>query len=170
MKARAHMANVCFVLDGDRILLLQWVKKFYLGLWSGVGGGVEAGETPEQAVRREVFEESGLTLHRLHHRGNILTYPAGGEDPTSLDIYVAEEWSGELQGSEEGLPQWVNRADLDRYPLIPFVKPFLPLVLEPDTFTTGHFRLDGKATRSYELRQFGTTHLRTLRSEGEEQP
>ncbi len=52
-------ARVLLVDEHDRLLLLRYVDngKYY---WCPVGGGVEAGETIEQAARREVVEETGF--------------------------------------------------------------------------------------------------------------
>ncbi len=41
--------------------------------WIGVGGHFEAGESPEDCLLREVFEETGLTLHSCHFCG-IVTF------------------------------------------------------------------------------------------------
>jgi mutator protein MutT len=50
------------VIDGDRVLLVRRGQEPLLGQWSIPGGAVELGETLEQAIIREVMEETGLTI------------------------------------------------------------------------------------------------------------
>src|SRR6476646_2063474 len=50
------------VLDGSRVLLIKRGHAPLKGQWSLPGGGVETGETLEQAIAREVLEETGLTI------------------------------------------------------------------------------------------------------------
>src|SRR3989440_8404211 len=50
------------VLDGDRVLLAKRAHEPLKGQWSLPGGGVEIGETLEEALRREVLEETGLAV------------------------------------------------------------------------------------------------------------
>jgi len=50
------------VLDGERVLLIKRGHAPLKGEWSLPGGGVETGETLEQAVAREVLEETGVTI------------------------------------------------------------------------------------------------------------
>lgn len=51
-------ARILLVKDGKLLL----VKHTYLSGWYTVGGGVDAGETPRQAIERELQEEVGITL------------------------------------------------------------------------------------------------------------
>ena len=57
--------TLCYIEHDGAYLMLHRVKKkndLNEGKWVGVGGHLEPGETPEMCVRREVLEETGLTL------------------------------------------------------------------------------------------------------------
>ncbi len=53
----------------DRVLLVQRSRPPLAGLWSLPGGLVEAGETLEEAARREIREETGIEAHALERIG-----------------------------------------------------------------------------------------------------
>jgi 8-oxo-dGTP diphosphatase len=66
------------VHDGaGRLLLIQRGHDPHRGLWSLPGGRIEAGESPEQAVVREVREETGLVVTPQHPVGHV-TIPGDG--------------------------------------------------------------------------------------------
>lgn len=59
MKSRLKY-NICFIKQGDRILLLNREKPSWMGCWNGVGGKLEPEESPTQSMIREIsgFEYS----------------------------------------------------------------------------------------------------------------
>jgi len=120
------VAAICFIFDGERILLMQapWAGN----QWSVIGGKVEPGETPDEAVRREVLEETGLTLIDYRPAGQ-LTRDEGGGHTTLLHLYVSTRQTGDLRGSEEGEPAWWPLSSLDDLPMIEYVRGLLPRML-----------------------------------------
>lgn len=59
-------ARVLLIDPDDRLLLLRFlVSETGYSWWAAPGGGIDRGETPEQAARREVFEETGLRDFQL---------------------------------------------------------------------------------------------------------
>ena len=54
------------LVDGDRILLAHHRIDDEYTVWTGPGGGVEAGETLVEALARELYEETGLLLTADH--------------------------------------------------------------------------------------------------------
>lgn len=59
------ITTLCYIEQNEQYLMLHRVKKandINEGKWIGVGGHLEAGETPEECLVREVKEETGLTL------------------------------------------------------------------------------------------------------------
>jgi 8-oxo-dGTP diphosphatase len=83
------------------------------GCWAGFGGAVEEGETIEQALRREVLEETGLEINsatflacEIDHEGDgrevSLFYVTGGYRPEDIDL---REGAGVAVHSLEDLRQ-----------------------------------------------------------------
>jgi 8-oxo-dGTP diphosphatase len=101
--------TLCFIKQGDRILLLNREKPSWMGCWNALGGKLEPDESPRASAIREIKEEAGINLDDVQFRG-IVTWIvegawAGGmyvyfaELPASLDVPVPMK-------SDEGILDW----------------------------------------------------------------
>ena len=94
------LATLCYVEKDGQYLMLHRNKKandMHKGLWVGLGGKFEAGESPEECVIREVFEESGLRIQNPTLRG-FLTFPGFfGEEDWYVFMFVAKNFTGEVK-------------------------------------------------------------------------
>jgi len=106
-------ATLCFLVRGNEVLL--GFKKTGLGegKWNGIGGKIEPGETPAQAIAREVKEEIKVTLKKFEQRAFIKFYNVLMHDGTRSDlnayVFLATEWDGEAQETDEMLPRWFSK-------------------------------------------------------------
>ncbi len=95
-------ATLCYVRTGGRTLMLHRNKKagdIHRGKYNGLGGKLETGESPEECVKREVREESGLTLRDPRLRG-VLTFPAFKDDEDWIVfVYTATSFEGPTSSS-----------------------------------------------------------------------
>ena len=97
--------TLCFLSRADQVLLLKRRRPPNQGLWNGMGGHVEPGETPLAACLREVREETGYRLETARFAG-ILTWrgfevPAGG-----LYLFTANAPAGLAAACDEGQLEW----------------------------------------------------------------
>lgn len=160
---RAVIGSVCYVVNNDQILLLQRNHRPFEGRWDGLGGLVDFGESPEEAARREVFEESGLRVESISHRAHLLLYNTESEAAISVDLFVAAGAQGELKESQEGLPVWVPRSQVMGLDLVGFMQITFPLVLTPESFLTGTIWHDaGGEPNRYSLRHLTAAGARVL--------
>lgn len=58
-------AVLCFVLIGEKVVMINRNKPPFMGCWNAVGGKVEKGETLEQACKREIKEETGISVENV---------------------------------------------------------------------------------------------------------
>ncbi|TQI78854.1 8-oxo-dGTPase [Serratia fonticola] len=86
------------------------------GFWEFPGGKIELGESPEQALKRELLEETGIHVCRAQ-RLEVLEHHFTDRIVT-LNFYLVEEWQGEPYGREGQPMRWVKQADLreDEFP------------------------------------------------------
>uniref|UniRef100_UPI003F490BEF NUDIX hydrolase n=1 Tax=Amycolatopsis sp. CA-096443 TaxID=3239919 RepID=UPI003F490BEF len=114
---RLPEAVMVVVLDGPgEHVLLAWRHRCVPDLWSYEipGGLVEAGETPEDAARREVAEETGCAVRELQH---LVTFePAVGSVASRHDVYLARgvDRVGDPTERDEGIFGWVPLARVRR--------------------------------------------------------
>lgn len=115
MEDPRNVTVVCYLEKDDKILMLHRTKKendVNHGKWIGVGGHVEAGESPEECVIREVREETGYTLENYRYRA-ILTFCYNEEPAMYLFLFTADQFSGEQIECNEGDLQWIPKAELE---------------------------------------------------------
>lgn len=109
-------AVLCYIRDDQRRLLLQHKAegRFGGGRWNGPGGKLHEGESPEQAVVREVREETGLAVSDVRDRGTLTFYVDGVDGPDIVvRVFITDRFRGDLQPNEEGRLEWFEE---DRLP------------------------------------------------------
>ena len=117
-EGRYHI--VCDILirhqDGDFLLTLRDPDKdVYPGcLEASAGGSALAGETPEQAARREMFEETGLSAERLELIGTTRKPRSRSVIYAYLAVVDCDKDSIRLQQGETAGYQWVNPPEFFR--------------------------------------------------------
>ncbi|MEE6523782.1 hypothetical protein FKM82_022824 [Ascaphus truei] len=141
----SKLLTLVLVVQPQRILLGMKKRGFGAGLWNGFGGKVETGETIEEAARRELWEESGLTVDTLLKIGRITFEFVGSSELLEVHVFRADTFSGEPTESDEMRPQWF---DLEKIPfggMWPDDVLWFPLLLQKKTFV-GYFKLQGHDT------------------------
>lgn len=92
--------------DGQFLLTTRPEGKAYAGYWEFPGGKIEAGETVEQALRRELQEELGITIAAAHAwKVERMDYPHAR---VRLNFCKVFEWEGEFQMLEGQRMSWVT--------------------------------------------------------------
>lgn len=91
MAPLTHVAIALLVRDGRALLAHRHPgRRWYPDVWDLVGGHIEPGETPEQAVRRECLEEIGVAVGALHPLPITLT-----STTVRVHAFLVTEWTGE---------------------------------------------------------------------------
>ena len=108
------------VLDGDRVLLVKRAHEPLKGEWSLPGGAVDVGETLEEAIRREVREETCLEVEvgPIVDVLDRIRYDPDGRVKFHYVLidFLCRPLSGTLQcASDAEEAVWAERADLGRY-------------------------------------------------------
>lgn len=89
----------------------------YKGQWEFPGGKIEPGETPQQALKREIKEELDTEIAVLDKIGTIeYDYPAFH---LSMDCFWCEVLSGDLVLKEAEAARWLTKEELDSVPWLP---------------------------------------------------
>ena len=83
------------------------------GLWEFPGGKVEAGESVFAALKRELSEEVGITIHSSSQL--MVIEHDYGDKCVKLDIHVVSNFSGEAHGAEGQPSEWVAINELSNY-------------------------------------------------------
>jgi 8-oxo-dGTP diphosphatase len=116
------------LIDGDdRVLISKRPEgKQLAGLWEFPGGKVDPGETPEDALIRELREELDIELCRTCIAP--LTFASHTYDDFHLlmPLYICRTWDGEIAPREGQEIAWARANRLQTYPMPPADAPLIP--------------------------------------------
>ena len=132
---RKEVTTLCYLEKNEKYLMMHRTKKEHdinKDKYIGLGGHLEHGESPEECVRREILEESGLTAGQLKLRG-IITFVIDDADEYTF-LYTGDDFSGELKECDEGDLVWIDKEELEKLPIWEGDKIFFRLLKEEHPF------------------------------------
>lgn len=128
------VATLCLLHKDGRLLLGMKKRGFGVNKWNGFGGKVLSGEDQEQAAKREMLEECGVSAEKLEKLGHLVfEYPARDEI-VETHIFQVLDFSGEPRESEEMRPKWFTIPEIPYGQMWPDDKLWLPVFLKGKKF------------------------------------
>ncbi len=106
--------TLCYIEhDGSYLMLHRTKKKNDINKekWIGIGGGFLENESPEECMRREALEETGLMLGELKLR-SVITFEVAGCECEHIFLFKCTDFHGELTDCDEGTLEWVPKEQI----------------------------------------------------------
>ena len=133
MRADLVVKSIIFNKDYNRILLMQRSKDDTIGAntWEGVGGNIEYGEIPEEAIKREIREETGITEITIKNVAYVALVDS--DTPYLIIAYICESQTETVTLSHEHQAfKWADKEEC---------KTMLPMAIIDDFNKNGIFEL-----------------------------
>ena len=131
------MTVLCYIQNKDKTLMLHRTKKqndIHEGKWNGIGGKIEYNESPEDAIKREAMEETGLSIKPILK--GLVTYPQTNNDEYCMVfVFTAKKFTGKLIECNEGDLEWIKTKEIPKLNLWEGDKIFLPLLKKKGFFS-----------------------------------
>jgi len=130
---RIHVAAAVIRSADGRILIARRpLDKHQGGLWEFPGGKVEAGESVQAALARELLEELGIEVTRAQPLIQVRhDYP---DKQVLLDVWQVLAFQGEAHGAEGQPLAWVTASELDGFEFPAANRPIVSAAQLPDRY------------------------------------
>ncbi len=130
--------TLIYLEQDQKYLMLHRTKKendINHDKWIGVGGKMEENESPEDGARREILEETGLTVlpEDLHYRG-LVTFVSDQSEGEYMHLFTAQRFFGTLKECDEGDLRWVPKEKVLTLPTWEGDRLFLTRIAGQDPF------------------------------------
>ena len=123
------VAAVALIDPDGRVLLAQRPEgKSLAGLWEFPGGKVEAGETPEAALIRELHEELGIETWDSCLAPLTFASHSYEDFHLLMPLFACRRWQGIPRPQEGQTLAWARAGDLRNYPMPPADVPLIPML------------------------------------------
>ena len=124
------LVSAVALIDPDgRILIAQRPEgKSMAGLWEFPGGKVEAGETPEACLIRELHEELGIDTWESCLAPLTFASHTYEDFHLLMPLYACRKWGGTAVANEGQTLKWVRPRDMRDYPMPPADLPLIPIL------------------------------------------
>ena len=140
------LSTLCYLEREGQYLMLHRVKKegdANRDKWIGVGGKFQEGESPEDCLLRETWEETGLTLMEYRCRG-LVTFVSDRWPTEYMHLFTATAWTGTPHPCDEGELAWIGKRALRALPMWAGDRIFLDLLERDAPFFSLKLRYRGE--------------------------
>ena len=125
------VAAVALIDVDNRVLIAQRPEgKAMAGLWEFPGGKVEAGETPEAALIRELKEELSITVDEPCLAPYTFASYSYADFHLLMPLYLCRRWEGVVMPLEGQVTRWVKAKELRQYPMPPADVPLVSMLMD----------------------------------------
>ena len=146
--------TLCYIEKDGAYLMMHRVKKENdenRDKWIGIGGKIEAGESPFDAARREILEETGVTPVNLRYRG-LITFVSDLYGTEYMHLFTSDGYVGEVNyDCDEGKLEWVKKEIVPTLPIWEGDKIFLKLLDTSQAFFSLKLVYEGDRLVSHTL-------------------
>lgn len=123
------VAAAALVDPDNRVLIAQRPEgKTLAGLWEFPGGKLGPGETPEEALVRELHEELGIEVCLTCLAPFTFASHTYDTFHLMMPLYLCRNWEGEITPREGQRVKWVRASKLVDYPMPPADLPLIPFL------------------------------------------
>ncbi len=134
-------ATLCFIFEGENVLLIRKKRGLGEGKINGPGGKLELNESFEEAAIRETFEEVGLKVSELKQAGELHFKMSDSADMSCL-VYTTRNWTGTPIETDEAAPFWCHINEIPYDEMWEDDKEWFPLLLSQEYFK-GYYAFEG---------------------------
>ncbi|WP_157812042.1 NUDIX hydrolase [Alteribacter populi] len=158
--------TLCYLEQNEKLLMLNRQSTPLMGLWHGVGGKIEYNETPDNSVRREILEETGLVVPDVQFRGKVTwtidNLLSGGMYLFYSNISTTSALETPLQ-MQEGILDWKEIdwvLDPENQGVPPHTRYFLPTLLAKGLPYHHHISFHNQQITNYERNLLNNTSVK----------
>ena len=130
MRVLLVVAAALIDVDGRVLIAQRPPGKQLAGLWEFPGGKLEAAETPEAALIRELREELGVDVNEACLAPLAFASHSYEDFHLLMPLWACRRWNGFVMPREGQALKWVKAADLRSYPMPPADAPLIPPLQE----------------------------------------
>jgi 8-oxo-dGTP diphosphatase len=117
MRTLMIVSAAALVRGDGRLLLAQRPEgKTMAGLWEFPGGKVEAGESPQGALARELKEELGIAVNEADMTPFSFASHAYERFHLLMPVFLIRSWEGEVTAQEGQQLAWLSAGEIRSYP------------------------------------------------------
>ncbi|XP_039768593.1 7,8-dihydro-8-oxoguanine triphosphatase-like [Ornithorhynchus anatinus] len=137
----SRLITLVLVVKRQEVLLGYKKCGFGAERWNGFGGKVQDGETIEEGAKRELLEESWLTVDTLQKIGHITFEFLGNSELMDVHVFRTDSFHGNPTESDEMHPQWFKLDQVPFNEMWPDDIYWFPLLLQKKF--RGYFKFQG---------------------------